>query len=233
MNKHLAGKWRSRAVPPKPAHAALLIHESRGHPARASRRVFCRRRSSHRRARPRRSQSGRRGRATGDQSRRRFDPRLREAATCGDDVAGGPRVRILLLHSPGTSSRGLPLHIAEPSAHTIIPSSSRKMAQNRDFRAVSRRTRFLLAREARPVAASNSPILGANARTLACPGKREDGIGRCRFLTWVNNLSRERQVGGVYGIVLVQAVHLLRQRNPTPRHAQHDRLRFTRDIGLG
>jgi hypothetical protein len=46
-------------------------------------------------------------------------------------------------------------------------------------------------------------------------------------------LSRQSKVRGIYGIVLVQAVHLLCQRNPTPRHAQHDRLRFTRDIGLG
>ena len=46
-------------------------------------------------------------------------------------------------------------------------------------------------------------------------------------------LSRPSKVCGIYGIVLVQAVHLLCQRNPTPRHAQHDRLRFTRDIGLG
>jgi hypothetical protein len=47
------------------------------------------------------------------------------------------------------------------------------------------------------------------------------------------SLSRERQVGGIYGIALFQAVHLVSERNPTSGHAPHDRLRRRRDIGSG
>jgi hypothetical protein len=40
-------------------------------------------------------------------------------------------------------------------------------------------------------------------------------------------------MGGIYGIAVAQAVHLVGERNLTTSHAPHDRLRFDRDIGSG
>jgi hypothetical protein len=46
-------------------------------------------------------------------------------------------------------------------------------------------------------------------------------------------LPRQRQMGGTYRIALVQAVHLVCESRPTPRHAPHNCLGDRRDIGLG
>ena len=46
-------------------------------------------------------------------------------------------------------------------------------------------------------------------------------------------LPRQRQMGGTYWIALVQAVHLVCESGPTPRHAPHNCLGDRRDIGLG
>jgi hypothetical protein len=52
-------------------------------------------------------------------------------------------------------------------------------------------------------------------------------------LPWPAYLPRQRQMGGTYRIALVQAVHLVCESRPTPRHAPHNCLGDRRDIGLG
>jgi hypothetical protein len=46
-------------------------------------------------------------------------------------------------------------------------------------------------------------------------------------------LPRQRQAGGIYRVPVVQAIHLIRESSPTPRHAPHDHLGLGRDIGFG
>jgi hypothetical protein len=59
-----------------------------------------------------------------------------------------------------------------------------------------------------------------------------------KFLTYLQSpllehLPRQRQPGRIYWVALVQAVHLVCESGPAPRHAPHDHLGLGRDIGFG